>query len=183
VFSAKGAGSCGQNARQDIEDSCPMLQNIGYSVNGVIKKLILALSLVGFLTIGTPTQGRSLGELLKALGDSFAHPQKHPPPRNQDRQEGTRRFATKEATKQTTTATAPSPTATATPEQPTVRAASAAPQPKGSRRDFPYGIPVPNKQGFVTSPYAPNQGVVDVSGFPSGTEVKDPFTGKIFLTP
>ena len=50
-------------------------------------------------------------------------------------------------------------------------------------RDFPYGIPVPNKQGFVTSPFAPSQGIVDVRGFPSGTEVKDPYTGKIFLTP
>jgi hypothetical protein len=154
-----------------------MLQNIGHRVNRVIKKLILVLSLVGFLTIGDAAQARSLGELLKALGNSIAHPQKHPPPRNHDPQEGSRRSATKETTP------AASPTATATPEQPTVRPASAAPQPKGSRRDFPYGIPDPNKEGFVTSPYAPNQGIVDVRGFPSGTEVKDPYTGKIFLTP
>jgi hypothetical protein len=167
----------GKTSAQDIEDFCPMRQNIGHRVNGVIKKLVLALSLVGFLTIGDAAQARSLGELLKALGDSFAHPQKHPPPRNHDRPEKSRRSATKEATP------AASLTATATPEQPTIRAASAAPQPKGPRRDFPYGIPVPNKQGFVTSPYAPNQGIVDVRGFPSGTEVKDPYTGKIFLTP
>jgi hypothetical protein len=154
-----------------------MLQDIGNRVNRVIRKLILALSLIGFLTIGDAAQARSLGELLKALGDSIAHPQKHPPPRNHDRQAGSRRSATKEAPPAT------SPTATATPEQLTVRAASAATQSKGSRRDFPYGIPVPNKQGFVTSPFAPGQGIVDVRGFPSGTEVKDPYTGKIFLTP
>jgi hypothetical protein len=48
---------------------------------------------------------------------------------------------------------------------------------------MPYGIPVPNKPGFVTSPYAPKSGLVDVRGFPSGTEVTDPYTGKTFLTP
>lgn len=48
---------------------------------------------------------------------------------------------------------------------------------------FEYGKSVPNKPGFVTSPYAPEKGYVDVRGFPPGTEVKDPYTGKTFLVP
>ena len=64
-----------------------------------------------------------------------------------------------------------------------VRTAAGVPPNKRPRRDVPYGIPVPNKPGFVTSPYAPKSGYVDVHAFRSGTEVKDPYTGKVFLTP
>jgi len=49
--------------------------------------------------------------------------------------------------------------------------------------EISYGIPVPGKPGFVTSPHAPSAGFVDVRGFPPGTEVKDPYTGRILLVP
>jgi hypothetical protein len=54
---------------------------------------------------------------------------------------------------------------------------------KNGKGDLPYGIPVPGKQGLVTSPFSPDSGYIDVRSFPPGTEVKDPYTGKTFLTP
>jgi hypothetical protein len=56
------------------------------------------------------------------------------------------------------------------------------PEPVASR-DLSYGTPVPGKPGFVTSPHSPYAGYVDVRGFPPGTEVKCPYSGKIFLVP
>ena len=57
------------------------------------------------------------------------------------------------------------------------------PVPVAPPRDLPYGTPVPGKPGFVTSPHSPTAGYVDVRGFPPGSEVKDPDSGKIFLVP
>jgi hypothetical protein len=48
---------------------------------------------------------------------------------------------------------------------------------------MPYGIPVPGRKGMVTSPYLPEANYIDVSAFPPGSAVKDPYTGKLFLVP
>lgn len=132
-------------------------------------------ALAAFLALAAPLRAESLGDWFKKLGNSMSHPQKHPTPA---RSRGERGKSTDAAT------VTPTPTATpvATPG-PTVRTASVVTEAKRSKRDIPYGIPVAEKPGFVTSPYSPNQGLVDVRGIPSGTEVKDPFTGKVFLTP
>src|SRR6266550_2964002 len=70
-------------------------------------------------------------------------------------------------TPQTETAASPPPTAAPT---------------KVAKGDYPYGIPVPGKPHLVESPYSPGK-YIDVEGFPPGTEVKDPYTDKIFLVP
>jgi hypothetical protein len=49
--------------------------------------------------------------------------------------------------------------------------------------EYPTAKVVPGKPGYVFSPYDPNGGYVDVNGFPSGSKVKDPYSGKVFLVP
>jgi hypothetical protein len=154
-------------------------------MNGRLMKFCIALTAIA-LFAARPAHAGSVGDFFKALGNSIAHPgqKKKAPP------------ASKPATKKSKTkgdeqaadyppepppTLAPTATPTATTSQPPVRPASV--PPVRTKRDIPYAIPVPNKPGFVTSPYAPKQGLVDVRGFPSGTEVKDPYSGKTFLTP
>jgi hypothetical protein len=50
-------------------------------------------------------------------------------------------------------------------------------------RFHPCAKPVPGKPGFVFSPFKHYQGKIDVRGIPPGTELKDPYTGEIFLVP
>ncbi len=75
----------------------------------------------------------------------------------------------------TTTITADPTAPENVPPAPTAPATTA----KG---DYPYGVPVPGKPGFVRSPYSPDK-MTDVRGYAPGTEVKDPYTQKIFLVP
>jgi hypothetical protein len=76
---------------------------------------------------------------------------------------------------------APPPENAAREEASTAPAPTAVPA-KTEKGDHPYGIPVPGKAHVVESPFSPGK-YVDVEGFPPGTEVKDPYTGKIFLVP
>jgi len=73
------------------------------------------------------------------------------------------------------------------PSSPDVKKTDTSTTPGGAtgvqKKDYPYAQPVAGKPGFVTSPYAPYSGYVDVRGFPPGTEVKDPYTQKVFLVP
>jgi hypothetical protein len=72
------------------------------------------------------------------------------------------------------------------PPSETTQESSAATAPSAptttAKGDYPYGVPVPGKPGFVRSPYSPDK-MTDVRGYAPGTEVKDPYTQKIFLVP
>lgn len=59
--------------------------------------------------------------------------------------------------------------------------ATAAPKSVGG---LPVAKPVPDKPGFVYNPFDSNTKVLlDVRGKASGTKVKDPFSGKLFVVP
>jgi len=77
------------------------------------------------------------------------------------------------------------PNAPAPESTPQEEASAPSPPPapgKVAKGDYPYGKPVPGKPHLVESPYSPGK-YIDVEGFAPGTEVKDPYTGKIFLVP
>jgi hypothetical protein len=160
----------------------------------LLKRAVLVLSILAFFASGHPAAaGNPVGDFFKRLGNSIAHPRSSPPPRRTPakgatvkKKPGSEQTAQQDvppASPPVSPVPAPTPMLTPMPLPLMVRSAAGVPPSKKLRRDLPYGIPVPNRAGFVTSPYAPKSGYVDVRGFPSGTEVKDPYTGKIFLTP
>ena len=56
------------------------------------------------------------------------------------------------------------------------------PEQASSTSAFPTAKAVPDKPGYVFSPFD-SSGYVDVSGYTPGTKVKDPWTDKIFVVP
>ena len=48
---------------------------------------------------------------------------------------------------------------------------------------YPVGIPVAGKRGFAKSPYAPAKNDLDLRPYKKGSQVKCPYTGRIFIVP
>jgi hypothetical protein len=160
----------------------------------LLRRVVLILSVTAFLAgEHAAAVGNPIGDFFKRLGNSIAHPSSSPPPRRPAQKRTTGKNKNEQTAPQDGSSPVPAVSLSPTPgpmrtpmPMPIplmVRTAIGVPPTKRPRRDRPYGIPVPNKPGFVTSPYAPQLGYVDVQSFPSGTEVKDPYTGKIFLVP
>jgi hypothetical protein len=77
-------------------------------------------------------------------------------------------FSSAPSLPQTTTASAPQTTTTAAPKT----------------TGLPTAKPVPDKPGFVYNPFDPkSRTLLDIRGHGSGSKVKDPFSGKLFIVP
>ena len=55
--------------------------------------------------------------------------------------------------------------------------------PSDKTNSIPYAVAVEGKAGYVRSPHSPDSGTIDVRGFAKDTQVRDPYSGKIFLVP
>ncbi|MFN2476589.1 MAG: hypothetical protein ABR526_09660 [Chthoniobacterales bacterium] len=166
-----------------------------------MKRFIGALTAAAF--IASTLQANPVGDFFKRVGRTISKPPAPKPTPHRTRSRGTSNNSKPPDTSASPTATAtpmsgasapaspvpppppPSPSAEPSTPPPVVEQVAIREPRTGAaqRRDLPYGVPVPGRAGFVTSPYAPTRGYVDVREFPPGTEVRDPFSGKVFLTP
>ena len=151
----------------------------------LLPKLVFFLCLLAFALSGPRAAANPVGDFFKKVGRTISHVGKKPTPKPTPRKSRASGAKNGNAAGPTPAEGSPTPTPSATPT-PTpleIRPAAAAPPDRRRSPDLPFGVAVPNRPGLVTSPYAPTEGFVDVTGFPSSTEVMDPFTGKVFLTP
>src|SRR6266540_765906 len=145
--------------------------------------IVVCLSIFTLFSATEVAQAGPFDDFFRSIRKSFAHPAPKPQPRQSSRKQNNE-TPPSDASDASNSRTSPTPTpAPAPPNRENVRVAKATATRKNPKGDLPYGIPVPGKQGLVTSPFSPDSGYIDVRSFPPGTEVRDPYTGKSFLTP
>jgi len=151
-----------------------------------LRTIVVCLSVCTLLAAAEVMEAGPFDDVLRSIRDSFARPAQKPRPQQSHRTTRRQKNEAPPSDASDASYSQPSPTPTPAPAPPNgnnVRVAMATAVRKNGKSDLPYGIPVPGKQGLVTSPFSPDSGYIDVRSFPPGTEVRDPYTGKTFLTP
>jgi hypothetical protein len=146
-------------------------------VKRLLRTIVVWLSIFTLFAATDVAEAGPFRDFFRALRSSIAHPEQKPRPHR-----SSRKHNETPPSDASNSETSGSPVA-APPGERNIRVAKATSAPKQGKSGLPYGTPVPGRQGLVTSPFSPDSGYVDIRSFPSGTEVQDPYTGKIFLTP
>jgi hypothetical protein len=143
-----------------------------------VRTIVVWLSIFALVAATGAAEAGPFEDFFRAVRRSIAHPEQKPRLHRSSRKHNNEIPPSDASNSQTSGSPVPAP-----PGQPDVRVAKAASDTNQQKTDLLHGTPVPGKPGLVTSPFAPDSGYVDITGFPPGTEVEDPYTGKIFLTP
>lgn len=171
----------------------------------LLRTIVVWLSIVALFATSEVAEAGPFRDFFRAVSRSIPHPQAQPRSHRSSRKQSNEAPPSDVSNDQTSGGAVPaapnkhnineapssdasnsqtsSGPAPAAPNGHNVRAAKAARAAKKGKSGLLYGTPVPGKQGLITSPFSPDNGYIDVRSFPPGTEVKDPYTGKIFLTP
>jgi hypothetical protein len=154
-------------------------------VNRLRRTIVVCLSIFTLFSVPEVGEAGPFEDFFKALRSSFARPAQKPrsPRLHRSSRKQKNETPPSDASDASNSQTPSSPSPVAPPNRHNVRVAKAIAATKKGKSDLPYGIPVPGKPGLVTSPFSPDSGYIDVHSFPPGTEVRDPYTGKTFLTP
>ena len=142
-----------------------------------LRAIVVCLSIATLITASDVVKAGSFGDFFSALRSLIAHPEQKPRSHRSSHKHN-KTPPSDASNSKSSGSPVPSP-----PGQREIRMAKAASGTNQQKTDLPVGTAVPGKLGLVTSPFAPDSGYVDVTGFPPGTAVEDPYTGKIFLTP
>src|SRR5436189_4116929 len=145
-----------------------------------LRAIVVWLSIAILISSADVASAGPFRDFFRALRSAVAHPHETPRPHRTSRSSHKHNETPPSDASNSQTSVSPVP---APPGQRDVRWAKAASGASQQKPELPYGTPVPGKPGLVTSPFAPDTGYVDVTGFPPGTALEHPYTRKMLLSP